>query len=54
MPENISQGQTPDPEPVTLILSVGVNRFPSRFIFRAGVRGPLEHPQLKYPMKEER
>ena len=53
MPENISQGQTADPEPVTLILSVGVNRFPNRFIFRTGLREPLECPQLKYPMKVE-
>ena len=32
MPENVTQGQTPDPEPLNLMLSVGVNRFPSIFI----------------------
>ena len=36
-----------------LSVSLGVNAFLNRFIFRTGLRGPLERPQFKYPIKEK-
>ena len=42
-----------DPESPTLVLSLGVNPLSSRFLFRMYLRGSLECPQYKYPIKEE-
>lgn len=44
------------PEPLSLILNLGVGNpfdFPSRSIFRTGLRGPLKRRQFKHPINDE-
>ena len=49
MKQNVSNDVTKD----SPILSLGVNAFPSRFIYRTALRGGFARTQFKEPIKTE-